>query len=143
MHPAALQGVCRADVYLGPPRLPTAISPTLPCSPAPQINFEQDTIVSQENEYEILQLMMGDLRDRWGPGASWGALALPGVLWLAGMPLPSGDQHDPSFPPPTACRLQAYASEYDDDVKDLQRRDLTPQQRLAAQVNSTQGGTYQ
>ncbi|PRW58899.1 rubisco small subunit N-methyltransferase [Chlorella sorokiniana] len=59
-----------------------------------KINFEQDTIISQENEYEILQLMMGDLRDR----------------------------------------LHAYASEYDDDVKDLQRRDLTPQQRLAAQL---------
>ena len=29
-----------------------------------QINFERDDIVSQENEYEILQLMMGDLRDR-------------------------------------------------------------------------------
>jgi hypothetical protein len=37
------------------------------------------------------------------------------------------------------CRLQAYASEYDDDVKDLQRRDLTPKQRLAAQVIQQQG----
>lgn len=34
------------------------------------------------------------------------------------------------------CRFQGYASEYDDDVKDLQRRDLTPQQRLAAQARS-------
>ena len=34
------------------------------------------------------------------------------------------------------CRLQAYANEYEDDVKDLQQRDLTPQQRLAAQVRS-------
>lgn len=59
------------------------------------------------------------------------------------MPLPSGDQHNPSFPPLHACRLQAYASEYDDDVKDLQRRDLTPQQRLAAQVGSPLGGAYQ
>ncbi|KAL4445791.1 hypothetical protein ABPG77_008990 [Micractinium sp. CCAP 211/92] len=59
-----------------------------------KINFEQDEVISQELEYEILQLMMGDLRDRF----------------------------------------QAYASEYDDDVKDLQRRDLTPQQRLAAQL---------
>lgn len=58
------------------------------------------------------------------------------------MPLPSGDQHNPSFPPLRACRLQAYASEYDDDVKDLQRRDLTPQQRLAAQVGSPLGGAY-
>lgn len=41
----------------------------------------------------------------------------------------------PSCPP---VRFQAYASEYDDDVKDLQRRDLTPQQRLAAQVRRTQ-----
>ncbi|KAL4859859.1 Nucleolar GTP-binding protein 1 [Chlorella vulgaris] len=61
---------------------------------ARRIDFATDTIVSPENEYEILQLMMADLRDR----------------------------------------LQAYASEYDDDVKDLQRRDLTPKQRLAAQL---------
>ena len=36
-----------------------------------QIDFEQDNIVSQENEYEILQLMMGDLRDKWVPGGGW------------------------------------------------------------------------
>lgn len=59
-----------------------------------QINFERDDIVTPENEYEILQLMMGDLRDK----------------------------------------IQAYATEFDDDIKDLQRRDLTPQQRLAAQL---------
>ncbi len=29
-----------------------------------QIDFATDTIVSPENEYEILQLMMADLRDR-------------------------------------------------------------------------------
>lgn len=46
--------------------------------PTPQIDFEQDTIISQENEYEILQIMMGDLRDRCaavlarpGWGCSW------------------------------------------------------------------------
>ena len=54
--------------------------------PAPQINFVQDTIVSQENEYEILQLMMGDLRDRWGQGTlgcpclAWCQVAWSGVL---------------------------------------------------------------
>lgn len=56
-------------------RLP-ALAP--PAPPTPQIDFEQDTIISQENEYEILQIMMGDLRDRWaavlarpGWGCSW------------------------------------------------------------------------
>ena len=28
------------------------------------ISFERDTVVSQNNEYEILQLMMGDCRER-------------------------------------------------------------------------------
>ena len=28
------------------------------------ISFERDTIISQNNEYEILQLMMGDCRER-------------------------------------------------------------------------------
>ena len=29
-----------------------------------QVNFEQDNIVSQANEYEVLQLLMADMRDR-------------------------------------------------------------------------------
>lgn len=56
-----------------------AYPPLLP-PPTPQIDFEQDTIISQENEYEILQIMMGDLRDRCaavaarpGWGCSWRA----------------------------------------------------------------------
>lgn len=38
------------------------------CRPAqhlpPQIDFERDDIVTVENEYEILQLLMGDLREK-------------------------------------------------------------------------------
>ncbi|PSC76514.1 U3 small nucleolar ribonucleo MPP10 [Micractinium conductrix] len=59
-----------------------------------KIDFARDDIISPENEYEILQLLMGDLRDKF----------------------------------------QAYATEFDDDIKDLQRTDLTPRQRLAAQL---------
>lgn len=29
----------------------------------PQVNFEQDVIISQMNEYEVLQLLMGDCRE--------------------------------------------------------------------------------
>ena len=29
-----------------------------------QVNFEQDSIVSQANEYEVLQLLLADMRDR-------------------------------------------------------------------------------
>eukprot|EP00887_Chlorella_sp_A99_P004667 scaffold4.g4667.t1 len=56
------------------------------------ITFDHDEVVTVENEYEVLQLMMADLRDR----------------------------------------LQAYPGEADDDIKDLQRKDLTARERLAA-----------
>lgn len=59
-----------------------------------KVSFEQDVIISPENEYEVLQLLMADLRDR----------------------------------------NQGYFSEMDDDIKDLQRRDLTREQRLAAHL---------
>jgi hypothetical protein len=29
-----------------------------------QVSFDRDVVISQNNEYEILQLMMGDCRDR-------------------------------------------------------------------------------
>lgn len=29
-----------------------------------QVNFEQDSVVSQANEYEVLQLLLADMRDR-------------------------------------------------------------------------------
>ena len=57
-----------------------------------KISFEQDVIITPENEYEVLQLVMADLRDR----------------------------------------MQAYPGQYEDDLKDLQRRDLSRRQRLAA-----------
>ena len=56
------------------------------------VTFDSDVVVSVENEYEVLQLLMGDLRER----------------------------------------LQAYAGEAEEEVKDLQRRDLGRRQRLAA-----------
>ena len=42
----------------------------------------------------------------------------------------------PAAPPPPcpACRLQGYGSNLEEDVKLLQGRDLTPEQRLAAQL---------
>lgn len=57
-----------------------------------KVSLEQDVIISPENEYEVLQLVMADLRDR----------------------------------------MQAYPNNYEDDLKDLQRRDLTNRQRVAA-----------
>lgn len=29
-----------------------------------QVDFEQDSVVSQANEYEVLQLLLADMRDR-------------------------------------------------------------------------------
>lgn len=37
-----------------------------------QINFEQDVVISPENEYEILQLLMSDLRDRQDLACAFG-----------------------------------------------------------------------
>lgn len=56
-----------------------------------KITFDQDVIVSPENEYEVLQLIMSDLRDR----------------------------------------NQAYDTQYEEDLKELQRRDLQPRERVA------------
>lgn len=58
------------------------------------VTFDKDSIVSVENEYEILQLMMGDLREA----------------------------------------LQLYAGDVETDLKELQRRDLTEKERIAAQL---------
>ena len=57
-----------------------------------KVSFDADSILSVENEYEVLQLVMADLRDR----------------------------------------MQAFATQYEDDLKELQRRDLTRRQRVAA-----------
>jgi histone-lysine N-methyltransferase SETD3 len=57
-----------------------------------KISFEQDVIITPENEYEVLQLVMADLRDR----------------------------------------MQAYPNNFEDDLKDLQRNDLSRRKRLAA-----------
>jgi len=59
-----------------------------------KVTFEHDVIISPENEYEILQLLMGDLREK----------------------------------------QRAYATDFEEDVKELQRRDLTKRQRLAGQL---------
>ena len=59
-----------------------------------KVSFEEDVIISQENEYEILQLIMGDLRE-----------------WL-----------------------QNYETGMEEDVKELQRNDLTPRERMAAML---------
>lgn len=57
-----------------------------------KVSFEDDVIISQENEYEILQLLMGDLREF----------------------------------------LQGYETGLEEDVKELQRTDLTHRERMAA-----------
>ena len=57
-------------------------------------NFEEDVIISQENEYEILQLVMGDLRE-----------------WL-----------------------QQYEGGLEEDVKELQRTDLSHRDRMATML---------
>ena len=36
----------------------------LTAPPSLQVSFEQDIILSQMNEYEVLQLLMGDCRER-------------------------------------------------------------------------------
>lgn len=56
-----------------------------------RVSFDEDVIVSPENEYEVLQLMMADLRDL----------------------------------------TQGYDGNYEDDLKELQRRDLDRRSRLA------------
>lgn len=58
----------------------------------PLVQFDADVIISQENEYEVLQLLMADVRER----------------------------------------LQGYATQYEDDLKELQRRDLGWKERAAA-----------
>jgi protein-histidine N-methyltransferase len=69
------------------------------------VTFDKDVIISVENEYEILQLMMADLRDA----------------------------------------LQAYAGDFEEDVKVLQRRDLSAKERVAAVLRLSEkqilGGT--
>ena len=57
-----------------------------------KVSFEDDVIISQENEYEILQLVMADVRE-----------------WL-----------------------QRYDTGMEDDVKELQRKDLSTRERMAA-----------
>lgn len=59
-----------------------------------KVSFEEDVIISQENEYEILQLLMGDLRES----------------------------------------LQNYETGMEEDVKDLQRTDLSQRERMAAML---------
>lgn len=60
---------------------------------------------------------------------------IPAAHWLLMPPHPPVLLHPTtSLSSSVPCRLQGYAGEYDDDIKDLQRRDLTPQQRMAAQV---------
>ena len=59
-----------------------------------KVSFEEDIIISQENEYEILQLLMGDLRES----------------------------------------LQNYETGMEEDVKDLQRTDLSQRERMAAML---------
>ena len=59
-----------------------------------KVSFEEDIIISQENEYEILQLLMGDLREL----------------------------------------LQNYETGMEEDVKDLQRTDLSRRERMAAML---------
>ena len=57
-----------------------------------KVSFENDVIISQENEYEILQLLMGDMREA----------------------------------------LQGYETGMEEDVKELQRTDLSRRERMAA-----------
>lgn len=64
----------------------------------PAVNFEVDRIISPENEYEILQLLMGDLRER----------------------------------------LQGYATQYEDDIKELQRSDIDRRERAAAALRAAE-----
>lgn len=64
----------------------------------PAVSFETDNIISPENEYEILQLLMGDLRER----------------------------------------LQGYASQYEDDIKELQRKDISRRERAAAALRAAE-----
>lgn len=59
-----------------------------------RVSFEDDVIISQENEYEILQLLMGDLREM----------------------------------------LQKYETGMEEDVKELQRKDLSRRERMSAML---------
>lgn len=59
-----------------------------------KVSFEEDSIVSQENEYEVLQLIMADAREL----------------------------------------LQGYSTGIEDDMKELQREDLTRRERVSAML---------
>ena len=39
-------------------------SMAIDCDGELQVNFEEDSVVSQANEYEVLQLLLADMRDR-------------------------------------------------------------------------------
>ena len=49
-----------------------------------QVDFQRDAVITPENEYEILQLMMGDLRDRCVRWWWWWACGVRGVGCLVG-----------------------------------------------------------
>jgi hypothetical protein len=57
---------------LTPTPTPTPMPPMPPTPPHPlllQVSFDRDLVLSQLNEYEILQLLMGDCRERLQVGA--------------------------------------------------------------------------
>lgn len=59
-----------------------------------KVSFEEDSIISQENEYEVLQLIMADAREL----------------------------------------LQGYSTGIEDDMKELQREDLSRRERVSAML---------
>ena len=64
-EPGCLHSLYPSATPCYPPPLP---APPLP--PPPQVSFDADVELSQMNEYEILQLLMGDCRDKlsaYGP----------------------------------------------------------------------------
>ena len=60
---------------------------------AVQVTFEQDVVLSQANEYEVLQLLLADMRDRLTSfeGAHWLKMAMEACLLGSSLPASFAD----------------------------------------------------
>lgn len=103
----------------------------MPCS-LPQISFERDTVVSQNNEYEILQLLMSDCRVRLTNYASESHTP------LLCLPMPGSRVHGVNVLyiclPGSVLMDDVVPGTMEELTKSLQRNDLSPRERLATRL---------
>ncbi len=98
-----------------------------------QVSFDRDVIISPANEYEVLQLLMGDCRDLLS--AYQGA---PGTCCLQTQCFSSWSCRDSASDPPEVCPPSlkkdfaiCSAGNIEEDMKLLQGRELSDVERLA------------